>query len=66
MRTIEIYDTFKPNKLLEVRFEVSEKPDYVRTFRLSYASLYELTERLQWKNINREEDRGSWFSMGEI
>jgi hypothetical protein len=58
LRTVEVYDSFKPNRLLEVRFELSEKPEYVKTFRSAYASTYELLEKVVWKDTKRELVRG--------
>lgn len=54
IRTLEVYDSFDSKRLLNVRFEYSEKPEFVRTFRSSYASLWELIERVQYKTFKRE------------
>lgn len=51
MRTLEIYDTFRPKRLLEVKFELSNNPELIRTFRSSYYSI-----RQFYKGIMGEKD----------
>lgn len=55
IRVLEIYDSFKPDRLLDVKFEYATTPKFVRSFRSSYASLYELLERVQYNDAKREK-----------
>lgn len=55
IKTFEIYDTFHPDRLLDVRFEMSETPSFQRSFRSSYASIWELVEGCQGNHLKREE-----------
>lgn len=64
MKTINIYDSFEPKRLLEVKFELSETPSYEVSFRSSYASLYELNQRVQYKRISRERSKLDYIIGG--
>jgi hypothetical protein len=57
IKTIDVFDSFHPERLLDVRFEYAERPEYIRSFRSSYASRYELMERVMWRDVRREEKR---------
>lgn len=65
MRTINTYDSFDPRRLLEVRFELSDKPEYIVSFRSSYASLYEFMQRVHYKKVSRERSKLDYI-IGEV